>query len=81
MLELSRPAKKHDYMFVVIDRFSKMTHFISCTKTTDSSKMTHFISCTKTTDSSRVAKLYFDEIVKLYGLSRTIVSEMDVKFL
>ena len=66
MLGLSRPAKKHDYMFVVIDRFSKMTHFISCTKTTD---------------SSRVAKLYFDEIVKLYGLSRTIVSEMDVKFL
>jgi hypothetical protein len=63
---LPRPAKKHDYMFVVIDRFSKITHFISCTKTTD---------------SARVAKLYFDEIVKLYGLSRTIVSEMDVKFL
>jgi len=66
MLGLPRPAKKHDYMFVVIDRFPKMTHFISCTKTTN---------------SSRVAKLYFDEIVKLYGLSRTIVLEMDVKFL
>ena len=66
MLRLPRTAKKHDYIFVVVNRFSKMTHFISCTKTTDSYK---------------VAKLYFDDIVKLYGLSQTIVSDMDARFI
>ena len=63
---LPHTAKKHYSIFVVVERFSKMTHFIPCTKTIDIFK---------------VVKLYFDEIVKLYGLPQTIVSDRDVRFI
>ena len=35
----------------------------------------------KTSDASKIAKLYFDEIVKPYGLPKTIVSDGDVRFM
>ena len=42
--------------------------------------MIHFLPCSRTFDASRVAKIFFDGVIKLHDLPKTIVSERDVKF-
>ena len=54
------PSKGYDSIFVVVDRFTKMCHFAPCSKTTTAPEF---------------AQLYLDHVVRLHGISDSIVSD------
>ena len=66
ILGLPSLRKGRDSIFFFIDRFSRMTHFITCHKTND---------------AMNIINLLFREVARLHGVLRSIVSNWDVKFL
>ena len=63
---LPKTARHNDFILVVVDRLSKMAHFLPCKKTID---------------GAGVAALFVDRIWSLHGLPKSVVTDRGTQFL
>lgn len=66
VLGLSRTQRGNDSIFVIVDHFSKMVHFVACKKTTDAVQVANFL---------------FRKTYCLHGLSLSIILDCNSHFL
>ncbi|CAN6483323.1 unnamed protein product [Victoria cruziana] len=65
VMGLPRTRRKHDAIWVIVDRLTKVAHFLAIRMTTPLEKL---------------AYLYINEIVRLHGVPKGIVSDRDPRF-
>jgi hypothetical protein len=63
--KLPRTVKQHDSIMVVVDKLTKVAHFIHV-------KTTH--------KETNIVEIYMKEVVRLHGVPKAIVSDRDPKF-
>jgi hypothetical protein len=65
IIGLPRTSKQHDSIMVVVDKLTKVAHFIPL-------KNTH--------KATYVADIFLKEVARLHGIPKTILSDRDPKF-
>ena len=63
---LPNTSQKHDSIWVIVDRLTKTAHFIHVNTTYPAKKY---------------AEIYLNQIVRLYGVPKAIISDRGVQFI